>query len=351
MRRSAAVSSPAPLAVLALASTCLRAQNAASSPVPADAPYKNASLPVEQRVTDLLTRMSLDEKVSMLAGSGWMESMPVPRLGFRRSRWRTGRWAYGRGWAARPSPRVPLTVKIESTSFPSGVCMAATWDTGLVQKEGQAIAQEVKALGRDMILGPTVNINRQPLWGRNFEGYGEDPYLSGKLGVAYIRGVQGEGVIPSVKHFAANNEEFERHRINETISERALREIYLPAFKAAVQEGGVWNVMSAYQLVNGVHMAEHAPLLRDVLQGEFGFQGFVISDWGSTYSTAPTVNAGMALEMPGGDAAKNLDGTAQTAKSGNGDLWPLPDKVMRGIARPAILLKRRSTTMSRACCG
>ena len=110
-----------------------------------------------------------------------------------------------------------------------------------MQREGQAIAQEVKALGRDMILGPTVNINRVPLWGRNFEGYGEDPYLSARMGVAYIKGVQGEGVIPSVKHFAANNEEFERHRIDENIDERTLHEIYLPAFKAAVQEAGVWT--------------------------------------------------------------------------------------------------------------
>ena len=143
--------------------------------------------------------------------------------------------------------------------------MAATWDTELVRREGQAIGQEVKALGRDMILGPTVNINRQPLWGRNFEGYGEDPYLAARLGVAYIKGVQGEGVIPSVKHFDANNEEFERHRIDEQIDERTLHEIYLPAFKAAVEEADVWTVMSAYNLVNGVHCAENGPLLTDVL--------------------------------------------------------------------------------------
>jgi beta-glucosidase len=301
---------------------------AAPAPVPPDAPYKNAALPVEQRVSDLLSRMTLDEKISMLAGSGWMESTPVPRLGIPAIKMADGPMGV-RSWlgssAITSSTNAP--VRIESTSYPSGVCMAASWDAPLVQKEGQAIAQEVKALGRDMILGPTVNINRQPLWGRNFEGYGEDPYLSGKLGVAYIRGVQGEGVIPSLKHFVANNEEFERHRINETISERALHEIYLPAFKAGVQEGGVWNVMSAYQLVNGAHMAENAPLLRDVLQGEFGFQGFVISDWGSTYSTAPTVNAGMALEMPGGDRAKEWMARPQTAQSGNGDLWLVPDKV------------------------
>jgi beta-glucosidase len=334
----------APPAAAAQAPSASQAQ----APVPADAPYKNAGLPVDQRVSDLLSRMTLDEKVSMLAGSGWMESMSVPRLGIPAIKMADGPMGV-RSWlgSSAITSATNAPVKIESTSFPSGVCMAATWDTALVQKEGKAIGQEVKALGRDMILGPTVNINRQPLWGRNFEGYGEDPYLSGKLGVAYIRGVQGEGVIPSVKHFAANNEEFERHRINETISERALHEIYLPAFKAAVQEGGVWNVMSAYQLVNGAHMAENMPLLRDVLQGEFGFQGFVVSDWGSTYSTAPTVNAGMALEMPGGDAAKNWMARPETARSGNGDLWLVPDKVMAEIKAGHITEAQISDNVSR----
>jgi beta-glucosidase len=206
--------------------------------------------------------------------------------------------------------------------------MAATWDTELVQREGQAIAQEVKALGRDMILGPTVNINRVPLWGRNFEGYGEDPYLTARLGVAYVKGVQSEGVIPSVKHFAANNEEFERHRIDEQIDARTLHEIYLPAFKAAVEEGGAWTVMSAYNLVNGVHCAENNALLTGVLKNEFGFKGFVVSDWGSTYSTAPTVNAGMDLEMPGGQPAKNWLADPKLLERGNSGGWLTADKVL-----------------------
>jgi beta-glucosidase len=305
---------------------------AAQAPVPADAPYKNPKLHVDQRVKDLLGRMTLEEKVSMLAGSGWMESTPVPRLGIPAIKMADGPMGV-RSWlgSSAVTSAANAGIKITSSSFPSGVCMAATWDPALIQREGQAIGQEVKALGRDMILGPTVNINRQPLWGRNFEGYGEDPYLSGRLGAAYVRGVQGEGVIPSVKHFDANNEEYERHRIDETISERALREIYLPAFKAAVQEGGAWNVMSAYNLVNGAHMAENLPLLHDVLEKEFGFKGFVISDWGSTYSTAPTVNAGMDLEMPGGPPAQKWMQLPQTAKAGNGDLWLTPDKVLAAV--------------------
>jgi beta-glucosidase len=320
-----------PLLLFAVALSSL-ARLGAQNTVPANAPYKNSSTPVEQRVKDLLGRMTLDEKVSMLAGSGWMESMPIPRLGIPAIKMADGPMGV-RSWAGSSAitnaANNPVTV--ETTSFPSGVCMAATWDTDLIQREGQAIAQEVKALGRDMILGPTVNINRVPLWGRNFEGYGEDPFLSGHLGVAYVTGVQSEGVIPSLKHFVANNEEYERHRIDESISERALREIYLPAFKTVVQHGHVWNVMSAYQLVNDAHMAENKPLLHDVLEKEFGFNGFVISDWGSTYSTAPTVNAGMDLEMPGGPPMKTWLARPQTLQSGNGDGWLVPEKVLPEI--------------------
>ena len=320
------------LAVLVPAGSIGRAQSAASSAVPTDAPYKNAKLPVDQRVADLLKRMTLEEKVTMLSGSGWMESAPIERLGIPAIKMADGPMGV-RSWAGSSAitNSTSSPVKVETTSFPSGVAMAATWDTELVQREGQAIAQEVKALGRDMILGPTVNINRQPLWGRNFEGYGEDPYLAAQLGVAYIKGVQSEGVIPSVKHFAVNNEEYERHRVNATIDERTLHEIYLPAFKAAVQEADVWNVMSAYNKVNGVHCGESDYLLDQVLKKEFGFKGFVVSDWGSTYSTAPTVNAGMDLEMPGGPPMQKWIASPRTIASGNGDGWLVPEKVLAEV--------------------
>jgi beta-glucosidase len=313
----------------ALGSARLSAQPAA----PSDAPYRNPAIPVERRVSDLLSRMTLEEKATMLAGSGWMEAAPIERLGIPAIKMADGPMGV-RSWAgssAITSAANGPSAKVLTTSFPSGVTMAATWDTELVQREGQAIAQEVKALGRDMILGPTVNINRVPLWGRNFEGYGEDPYLSARLSVAYIKGVQGEGVIPSVKHFAANNEEFERHRIDAHIDERALHEIYLPAFKAAVEEANVWTVMSAYNKVNGVHCAESTALLTDVLKKEFGFKGFVVSDWGSTYSTAPTVNAGMDLEMPGGARMKEWISFPSTQAAGNGAGWLTADKVLAEV--------------------
>jgi beta-glucosidase len=309
----------------------VQSQNASPAPVPADVPYKNASTPVEERVKDLLGRMTLEEKASMLAGSGWMESMPIERLGIPAIKMADGPMGVRAWYGSSAITNAAATPKVLSTSFPSGVAMAATWDTDLVEREGRAIGQEVKALGRDMILGPTVNINRMPLWGRNFEGYGEDPYLSARMGVAYIKGVQAEGVIPSLKHFAANNQEFERHRMDEHIDGRTLHEIYLPAFKAGVEEAGVWTVMSAYQKVNGKYCAENPYLLKDVLKKEFGFEGFVVSDWGSTYSTAPTVNAGMDLEMPGGPPAKAMLSSPRSIESGNSGTWLEKDKVLSEI--------------------
>src|SRR3984885_9303911 len=295
-------------------------------------PYKNPSLPVEQRVQDLLSRMTLEEKVAMLRGADWMQSVPNERLGIPSIKMADGPIGI-RSWGGPSSETngANAKVQVETTAFPAGVAMAATWDTELLQQEGQAIGQEMKALGRDMILGPTVNINRTPLWGRNFEGYGEDPYLTSRLGVAYIKGVQGEGVVATVKHFAANNQEFERHRVNVVADERTLQEIYFPAFKAAVQEAGVWSVMSAYNKLNGIYCAENPYLLKDVLQRQWGFKNFVISDWGSTYSTAATVNAGMDLEMPGGEPMKLWFAKPTTQADGNGAGWLTSANVLAAI--------------------
>ncbi len=247
------------------------AQSQSDSSLP---PYKSPSVPVEQRVQDLLGRMTLQEKVAMLSGANWMEKCPEDRreLGIPSIKMADGPIGI-RAWSGPSSEMQAGGARktVATTAFPAGVAMAATWDTALLQSEGQAIGEEVKAVGRDMILGPTVNINRTPLWGRNFEGYGEDPYLTSRMAVAYIKGVQSEGVIASVKHFAANNQEFERHRVNSVVDERTLQEIYFPAFKAAVQEAGVWSVMSAYNRLNGTYCAENPGLLRGVLQTQWGF--------------------------------------------------------------------------------
>lgn len=303
-----------------------RAQTHAPSGKPA---YQNPALSVDRRVRDLMQRMTLEEKVAMLSGSGWMESTPIERLGIPAIKMSDGPMGI-RSWLG-PSAVTRNLSQIATTAFPAGVAVAATWDPELAQQEGKAIGEEMRSLGRDMILGPTVNIQRLPLWGRNFEGYGEDPYLAGRIAVGYIRGVQSQGVIATVKHFVANNQEYERHRVDEMIGERALHEIYLPAFEAAVHQGHVWAVMSAYNKVNGLYCAENEPLLTGILRKDWGFKGFVISDWGSTYSTAATVNAGMDLEMPGGAAAKAwLSGPGARA-SGNSGFWLTPDKVLPEI--------------------
>ena len=299
---------------------------------PADAPYKNPKLPVEQRLEDLLRRMTPQEKAEMLAGSGWMESQPNARLGIPSIKMSDGPMGV-RNWAGSSAvTNAKSTPPVLTTAFPAGIGMGASWDAELVRLEGQVIAQEVKALGRNMILGPTVNINRLPLWGRDFEGYGEDPYLAARMGVAFIEGVQSEKVIPSVKHFAANNQEFERHRIDEKIDVRTLHEIYFPAFRAAVQEAGVWAVMSAYNKVNGLWCAENPYLLSDTLHKRWGFQGFVISDWGSTYSTAATVAASMNLEMPGGEPMRTWLAKPEAKKDGNGGGWLTREKVLAAVA-------------------
>lgn len=310
-------------------------------------PYKDPKLAVEARVADLLHRMTLEEKVALLAGSGWMESQPNERLGIPAIKMADGPMGV-RAWTGSSAvTNAANAVRVTSTAFPAGLAMAATWDPDLLAQQGKVIGQEVKALGRDMILGPTVNIARQPLWGRNFEGYGEDPYLASRLVIGYIKGVQGEGVIASVKHFAANNQEFERHRIDEKIDERTLYEIYFPAFQAAVQEAGVWSVMSAYNKVNGLYCAENPVLLHDVLKKQWGFKGFVISDWGSTYSTAGTVNAGMDLEMPGGDPMKVWFAKPQTQTDGNGAGWLTPEKVLPAIAAGQISTAALDDNVSR----
>ena len=246
--------------------------------------FKNSELPIEERVNDLLTRMTLEEKIEQLSGEGF-NTKENKRLGIPVLRMTDG----------------PVGVRFgKATAFPAAVGIAASWDIELAKKIGAAIAIETKANGYNYLLGPCVNIHRHPLGGRNFESYGEDPFLAARTAVAFIKGIQGEGVLASVKHFACNNQEWERHRVDILLDERTLREIYLPAFKAAVIEADVWTVMAAYNLLQGIHCSENKYLLTDILKKEWGFTGFVVSDWDATYSTIEAANAGLDLEMPYG---------------------------------------------------
>ena len=256
--------------------------------------------------------MTPAEKADLLSGNTF-ETRPNNRLGIPAVKMADG----------------PMGVRwYTATAFPASVALAATWDTELVRQVGRAIARELKAQGRDMLLAPCVNIHRVPMAGRNFESYGEDPFLAARMAVAYIRGVQGEGVIASVKHFAANNQEQERNTIDVRADERTLHEIYFPAFKAAVQEAGVWSVMSAYNKINGRWCSENSWLLNEVLKKQWGFRGFVVSDWGAVQSTVETANAGCDLEMPTG---KFMNGAALLREVAAGKIAQdtIDDKVRR----------------------
>ncbi|WP_435738572.1 glycoside hydrolase family 3 C-terminal domain-containing protein [Cellulosimicrobium sp. PMB13] len=196
--------------------------------------------------------------------------------------------------------------KVPATSFPAPVALAATWDVGLVEQVGAAIGAEARAAGADVLLGPSVNIKRSPLGGRNFEYYSEDPHLAGRAGAAFVRGVQSEGVGACVKHFAVNSQETDRMRVSAEVDERALREIYLPAFEHVVRESRPAMVMASYNRVNGVHAAQDPWLLSRVLREEWGFDGAVVSDWGAVDDPVAAVAAGLDLQMPGpADAARD----------------------------------------------
>ncbi len=255
------------------------------------ADYKNPALPAEQRAEDLLGQLTLDEKCSLCAGRGFWKTKGVPRLGLKPFMLTDG----PRGVGFHSSNK-------RCTAFPSGIAQAATWDVELLARFGAALGQECRAAGGGTILGPAINICRTPLNGRTFEYFSEDPYLNSQLVVPIVRGVQAQGIAACVKHFAANNQETDRVRISSEVSERALQEIYLPAFRAAVEEGDAWAVMSAYNKVNGVPASANADLLKRRLRDEWGFRGFVVSDWFAPRfagTTASCVKGGLSLEMPG----------------------------------------------------
>ncbi|PZA07219.1 glycosyl hydrolase [Meiothermus sp. PNK-Is4] len=239
--------------------------------------------------------MTLEEKAALCTGAGPWSTTPIPRLGIPQLTVSDG--PHGVRRVANPneiaSPSLP------ATCFPTASCLAATWNTDLVRAVGKAIGEEARALGVDVVLGPGNNMKRTPLCGRNFEYFSEDPYLSGELAASYIQGVQSEGVGTSLKHYAVNNQEFQRFSISAEVDERTLREIYLSAFERAVKKAHPWTVMCSYNKVNGTHASEHSLLLTEILKGEWGFEGLVVSDWGAVHDRVASLQAGLDLEMPG----------------------------------------------------
>lgn len=236
---------------------------------------------------DMVAKLSLQEKIRLLGGAPGMSIRAEPRIGMPALRMSDG----------------PMGVKSwgPSIAYAAGINLAATWDIALSQQMGVVLGEDARARGVSFLLGPGVDIYRAPMNGRNFEYFGEDPYLASQIAVGYIRGVQSQGVVATIKHFAANNSEYDRHRENSIIDERTLREIYLPAFEAAVKEGRVGAVMDSYNLINGQHATQNSYLNNQILRKEWGFRGILMSDWGATYDGIAAANAGLDLEMGNAD--------------------------------------------------
>lgn len=238
---------------------------------------------VEDRAQSVLAQMTEDEKLIYIGGEGLL-TKPIERLGIRSVEMTDG-------------PQGVRTFK-KSTAYPCGILLAATWNPEMAYRYGTSLAQDCRARGIDVLLGPAVNIYRAPMCGRNFEYMGEDPWLTSRTTVGYIRGLQDHGVMAMVKHFACNNEEYDRNNVSSDVGERTLHEIYFPAFRAAVQEAGTGSVMASYNLLNNVWTGENAWLLQDVLRGQWGFKGMAVSDWEATHNALPMMRGGVDLEMP-----------------------------------------------------
>lgn len=258
--------------------------------------YLDDSKPTEQRIDDALSRMTLQEKIRVLHAQSKFSAAGVPRLGF------PDLWTDDGPHGVRPDVLWDEWDQAGQTNdscvaFPALTCLAATWDTSMALTYGHSLGEEALYRGKDMILGPGVNIYRTPLGGRNFEYMGEDPYLASRMVVPYIKGLQSCGVSACVKHYALNNDEEYRHQVNVVVSDRALHEIYLPAFKAAVTEGGTWAIMGAYNLYKNEHNCHNQWLLNKILKHDWKFDGVVVSDWGGCHDLDEAVKNGLDLEF------------------------------------------------------
>ncbi len=276
--------------------------------------YKNPKADVETRVEDLLSKMTLEEKIDYIGGFKGFYIRAIPRLGV---------------------PEIKLTdgpvgthKDGKSTAYPAGVLTASTWNRDLVYELGKQLGRDSKARGVHILLGPGMNILRAPMCGRNFEYFTEDPYLNAETSCAYVSGLQDQGVAATLKHYAANNQEWDRNNISSDIDERTLHEIYLPAFKAAIQKARAGCVMDSYNLVNGVHATQSDYLNNKVLRDQWGFKGIVMSDWSATYDGVEAANGGLDLEMP---RAKwmNRDIIIPAIKDGRVKEKTIDDKVRR----------------------
>jgi beta-glucosidase len=282
-----------------------------ASPSPAD---------VERRVESILSAMTLEEKIALIGGTNDFYTRPIPRLGIPSLRMSDG----------------PLGVHDYglTTAYPAGIALAASWDVELARRVGAVMGKDARARGVHFILAPGMNIYRAPMCGRNFEYFGEDPFLASRVAVSLIEGIQAQSVIATAKHFAGNNQEFDRYDVSSDIDERSLREIYLPTFEAAVKEAKVGAVMNSYNPLNGVHATQNDHLNNEILKKDWGFDGILMSDWGSTHDGIAAANGGLDLEMP---SASFMNQATLIPAVHDGKVSPttIDDKVRR-ILRKAI---------------
>lgn len=276
--------------------------------------YKDKTVAVEARVEDLLHQMTLEEKIDYIGGYRDFYIKGIERLGVPALKLTDG----------------PLGAHKDgkATAYPAGVLTASTWNRSLVYELGKQLGRDAKARGAHILLGPAVNIIRSPLCGRNFEYFTEDPYLNSQIAVAYVRGVQDQHVVATLKHFVANNQEWDRHNANSNIDERTLHEIYLPVYRDAIRKAEVGAIMDGYNIVNGVHVTQSDELNNQLLKKQWRFQGMVMSDWGATYNAIEAANGGLDLEMPQA-VCMNRANLLPALQAGHVKMATIDDKVRR----------------------
>src|SRR5512138_239482 len=275
-------------------------------------------------IQSIISQMTLEEKAALCTGASQWTTTPVERLDLPEMIVSDG----PHGVRRVPDVSSMAIKSLPATCFPTASCLASTWDVDLIRRMGEALAEECIALNVDVLLGPGVNMKRSPLGGRNFEYFSEDPYLAGEMAASLINGIQSKGVGTSLKHYAANNQEFQRFSISAEVDERTLREIYLTAFEKAVKQAQPWTVMCCYNKVNGVYGSENYHLLTEILKNEWGFEGLVVSDWGAVRNRVEALKAGLDWEMPGPQERRG-QAVVRAVRSGELDEVVLDESVRR----------------------
>ncbi len=294
---------------------------------------------MEQKIKDILAKMTLEDKISLCNGADFWHSKAMEQYGVPAFTMSDG--PHGLRVQKGEADMLGVNNSEPATCFPTAVTSGASWDRELLEEEGRAIGEECLSLGSDVVLGPGVNIKRDPRCGRNFEYFSEDPFVAGQMGAAWVRGAQSTGAGTSLKHFAANNQEYKRFNGNSQVDERTLRELYLPAFETVVKEAQPKTVMCSYNMINGVHSSDNKWLLTDILRDEWGFEGLVVTDWGALCDRVKAMEAGCDLSMPGG--SDYMEGkVAAAVRSG-----ALPESAVDACAARVLRLALRSAELKK----